>query len=86
VLTDIFIVGSKLNYICLYNITIKEIVFLFQDKLLTKLEENEPELASSQEDEVRNESKVIARIRTHIFLKRYLQVISCLIDYSETTK
>jgi len=30
---------------------------LFQDKLLTKLEENEPELASSQEDEVSNESR-----------------------------
>lgn len=27
-------------------------LFLFQDKLLTKLEKNEPELASSQEDEV----------------------------------
>lgn len=27
--------------------------FLFQDKLLTKLEENEPELATSQEDEVK---------------------------------
>nr|KAF7438321.1 hypothetical protein H0235_000712 [Vespula pensylvanica] len=27
------------------------IFYLFQDKLLTKLEENEPELASSQEDE-----------------------------------
>lgn len=27
-------------------------MFLFQDKLLTKLEKNEPELASSQEDEV----------------------------------
>jgi hypothetical protein len=25
----------------------------FQDKLLSKLEENEPELATSQEDEVR---------------------------------
>jgi len=30
---------------------------IFQDKLLTKLEENEPELASSQEDEVSNESR-----------------------------
>lgn len=27
-------------------------IFLLQDKLLTKLEENEPEMASSQEDEV----------------------------------
>ncbi|XP_036150572.1 fl(2)d-associated complex component-like, partial [Monomorium pharaonis] len=34
------------------NISIKKIfILLFQDKLLTKLEENEPELASSQEDE-----------------------------------
>lgn len=30
--------------------------------MLTKLEENEPELASSQEDEVSNELKVIARL------------------------
>jgi len=30
---------------------------VFQDKLLTKLEENEPELASSQEDEVSDESR-----------------------------
>jgi hypothetical protein len=28
-------------------------VSLLQDKLLSKLEENEPELATSQEDEVR---------------------------------
>lgn len=34
------------------EISVNKYIFLFQDKLLTKLEKNEPELASSQEDEV----------------------------------
>lgn len=43
--------------------------YLFQDKLLTKLEENEPELASSQEDEVISYRKNLARfhINLHCF-------------------
>ena len=34
------------------NLNHRIYIFCFQDKLLTKLEKNEPELASSQEDEV----------------------------------
>lgn len=45
---------------CLFDTIIVYIIFMscsnmclmFQDKLLSKLEENEPEIATSQEDEV----------------------------------
>lgn len=55
-------------------------VFLFQDKLLTKLEKNEPELASSQEDEV---SKRLLFIGTLVInrISRILCRVSHKIEY-----
>lgn len=45
--------GRKRSINRLFEISLFVFLFFsFQDKLLTKLEENEPELASSQEDEV----------------------------------
>jgi hypothetical protein len=44
---------------------------LLQDKLLSKLEENEPELATSQEDEV---SFVSLK---HIYLKANTRTVTC---------
>jgi hypothetical protein len=43
------------------------IIFLLQDKLLSKLEENEPEMASSQEDEVINLNKIKIKCKYNKF-------------------
>lgn len=60
---------SRAPGVLVFKLLIKYIyIFLFQDKLLTKLEENEPELASSQEDEV-SKLSLIKRFSFKIYLE-----------------